>query len=80
MNSYFPMPFGSGARIQIRNESEEPIQNLFYYVDYELTGELASDDLGRFHAFYRKESWPSKVDPSPPQGGTTSRRHGSCPA
>lgn len=33
MNCYFPMPFGDGARIQLVNESDQPIENLFFYVD-----------------------------------------------
>lgn len=72
MNTYFPMPFASGARIFIRNESDEPIQNLFYYVDYELTEETIPDDVGRFHAHYRQEKPATKVvqasdvvDPAP---------------
>src|ERR1700677_879481 len=69
MNSYFPMPFGTGARIQIRNESEEPIENLFYYVDYELTDEPAPGDLGRFHAFYRQEKPTTKVVHQSAAGG-----------
>ncbi len=56
MNWYFPMPFGRHARIQIINESEEPIQNLFYYVDYELYDDAPPDDLGYFHASYNQEN------------------------
>jgi hypothetical protein len=56
MNCYFPMPFADGARIQIINESEEPIQNLFYYVDYELTTTPPPEDVGRFHATWNSES------------------------
>lgn len=55
MNSYFPMPFADGARIQVVNQSEEPIENLFYYIDYELYSTPAPDDLGRFHACWRSE-------------------------
>jgi hypothetical protein len=71
MNSYFPMPFGSAARIQLRNESDQPVENLFYYVDYELTGETPPGDLGRFHAYYRQEKPCIKVtapDASQPGG------------
>ena len=61
MNTYFPMPFASGARIQIRNESDLPIENLFYYVDYELTREPTPADVGRFHAQWRSEKPCQKV-------------------
>jgi len=30
---YFPMPFGNGARIEVVNESAEPIQSFYYYVE-----------------------------------------------
>jgi hypothetical protein len=49
--SYFPMPFASGARIEVENDSTQKIDAFYYYVDYvELQGLPA--DLGRFHAFY----------------------------
>jgi Protein of unknown function (DUF2961) len=71
MNSFWPMPFGSSARIQIRNESDQPIENLFYYIDYELTDQPIPDDVARFHAFYRQEKPTQRVehaaaDPNPP--------------
>ncbi len=70
MNSYFPMPFSTGACVQLRNESEEPVENLFYYVNYELTDEPVPADLGRFHAFYRQEKPAVKVTHQPaPQAG-----------
>jgi hypothetical protein len=61
MNSYFPMPFGSSARIVLHNESDQPIENLFYYIDYELTDEQPTDDVGRFHAQYRQEKPAQKI-------------------
>jgi hypothetical protein len=62
MNCYFPMPFATGARIQIRNEADLPVENLFYYVDYELTSEAPPSDVGRFHAEYRQEKPCQKVE------------------
>lgn len=61
MNSYFSMPFRTAARIQIRNESDAAVENLFYYVDYELTDEPMPDDVGRFHAYYRQEAPTQKI-------------------
>ncbi|MCG6140102.1 DUF2961 domain-containing protein [Leptospira bourretii] len=49
MNSYFPMPFESGARIEIENESEEDISNFYFYIDYEEWKEPLNSNL-RFHA------------------------------
>ncbi|MEX1056912.1 MAG: glycoside hydrolase family 172 protein, partial [Natronospirillum sp.] len=55
-NSYWPMPFGEGARIQIVNEANEPIENLFYYIDYELYQDGLPEDFGRFHAVWHREN------------------------
>jgi hypothetical protein len=55
MNCYFPMPFGDGARLQVINESDMPIQNLFYYIDYKIYTDNVPDDIGRFHATYNQE-------------------------
>ncbi len=50
--SYFPMPFATGARIEIENQSPtETITSFFYYIDYVEVAELPRD-LGRFHASY----------------------------
>ncbi len=50
---YFPMPFGSGARITIENQGPEPVPSFYYYVDYELGP--VGDEVGRFHAWYNQE-------------------------
>jgi hypothetical protein len=72
MNSYFPMPFGSSAEIRIINQAATPIENLFYYVDYELYSDPAPEDLGRFHACWNRENPCEKIvyeqandDPAP---------------
>jgi hypothetical protein len=51
---YFPMPFGSGARIEVENQSEFDVDSLYYYVDYEEHPEIGLDQ-GRFHAWYHQE-------------------------
>jgi D-arabinan exo alpha-(1,3)/(1,5)-arabinofuranosidase (non-reducing end) len=51
MVSYFPMPFASGAKIEIENDSAQKVDAFYYYVDYQEMASLPSD-LGRFHAFY----------------------------
>ncbi|WP_222429656.1 DUF2961 domain-containing protein [Neobacillus bataviensis] len=53
----------NGAKIQLINESEEKIENLFYYVDYEVydSKEQIPDDLGRFHATWNRENPCEKV-------------------
>jgi len=49
--SYFPMPFASGARIEVENDSGQKIEAFYYYVDYVELPSLPPG-LGRFHAFY----------------------------
>jgi hypothetical protein len=51
MVSYFAMPFSSGARIEIENDSEKTIDAFYYYVDYTELARLPPG-LGRFHAWY----------------------------
>ena len=53
-NCFFPMPFGSGARIDLCNEGERRLV-AFFYVDYEEYDEPQSD-LGRFHAQWRRQN------------------------
>jgi len=53
-NCFFPMPFGSGARLSLTNEGDTPVQ-FYYYVDYELH-DSAQPDMGRFHAQWHREN------------------------
>jgi hypothetical protein len=62
MNCYFPMPFRKSARIQIRNEGEEKVLNFYYYIDWEQTAS-APEEVGYFHAFWRREN-PCKGTPA----------------
>lgn len=49
--SYFAMPFGNGARIEIENDSGRAISAFYYYVDYVELARLPRE-MGRFHAWY----------------------------
>lgn len=51
---YFPMPFGSGAKITIENQGPEPVDAFYYYIDYE-EHDTAPPEAGRFHAWYNQE-------------------------
>lgn len=53
MNSYFAMPFAHGARMVVENDSDED-SFLYFYVDYEAWPE-GRNDLGRFHANWRRQ-------------------------
>lgn len=54
-NSFFHMPFASGARIEVVSELEHENVFFYFYVDYEEYDEL-EDGLGRFHAQWRREN------------------------
>ena len=54
LNSYFPMPFADGARIDIVNESDENCNAFYYYVDYEELDSLPASE-GRFHACWNRQ-------------------------
>jgi hypothetical protein len=51
--SYFPMPFGAHARVEIVNESDEPVPHFYYAVTY-LAFDRLDEDVGRFHAKWRR--------------------------
>ncbi len=61
-NSYFPMPFSKGAKIEIQNDSDLDIANFYFYIDYEK--HLVSD-VGelRFHSYWNRSlTSPSTSD------------------
>ncbi len=64
-NCWFPMPFQTGARIEITNECEKQL-NFYFYIDYETYP--ADTDLsgqGRFHAQWRRVNpTPGWADPN----------------
>ena len=53
LNSFFPMPFGSSARIEIESEADDPIK-FYFYVDYEAYDKEIDSPL-RFHAIWKRE-------------------------
>jgi hypothetical protein len=52
-NSYFPMPFGRGARLTLTNDGETPVGACWYHIDYEKLDQV-SPQVGRFHAQWRR--------------------------
>ncbi|GAA4430121.1 DUF2961 domain-containing protein [Georgenia halophila] len=55
-NSYWPMPFRSGARLTIENLGAKPAV-VYYQVTYETGGdERAQDDAGYLHAQWRRSN------------------------
>src|SRR5699024_4834101 len=53
LNCFFPMPFGSNARIEIESNADKPIK-FYFYVDYEVY-EKEIDSPLRFHALWKRE-------------------------
>jgi hypothetical protein len=52
-NCYFPMPFEKSALVTVTHDDDEPIERLYFHVDYlALTDPLPG--AGRFHAQYRQ--------------------------
>lgn len=49
------MPFGDGARIEVENQSDEPIHAFYYYVDYEQHTNGLPGEMGRFHAWWNRQ-------------------------
>ncbi len=54
-NCFIPMPFKTGMKIVITNESDQPLPLLYYDVNY-TTGDHHDDDMLYFHAHYRREN------------------------
>ena len=54
-NCFIPMPFKTGMKIVLTNESGDNLDELFYDVDYTL-GDKHSAQMLYFHAHYRREN------------------------
>ena len=54
LNSYFPMPYSTAARIEIENGSDARIDAFYYYIDYE-EHDVPREDAGTFHAWWNRE-------------------------
>lgn len=69
LNCYLPMPFDTGARIEIHNETRER-HRVYFYIDYELAEQPFGQDVGRLHASFRRENpttgWGPDISPNSP--------------
>jgi hypothetical protein len=52
--SYLPMPFADAARIEIWNDSDAPLERLYFYVDWEELPALENGE-GRLNAWWNTE-------------------------
>jgi len=57
-HSYWPMPYGDGARLELLNLCDQPITHLYFNIQYQETEGVAPT---RFHAQWRREN-PTKLD------------------
>ncbi len=55
LNCYLPMPFSNGARIEVTSQNSLTETRLYYNIDYEIWDE-PRQDLGRFHAQWRRQN------------------------
>ena len=53
LNCYVPMPFGKRAVVELINQSSETHRE-YFYVDYETLPETLDQDVGYFHAEFRR--------------------------
>ncbi len=54
LNCFFPMPFASGARIDLTNDGERRMV-AYFYIDYE-EYDRPPEDVGCFHAQWRRQN------------------------
>lgn len=54
-NSFVPMPFRTGMRLSVTNETDERLGSFFYDVDFTVGDRLDVDAL-HFHAHFRREN------------------------
>ncbi len=64
LNCFFPMPFARHARITVTNEGKDPINSLYYNIDYRKYSHPLAPDTLYFHAEYRQaqpnHGWTNK--------------------
>jgi hypothetical protein len=73
LNVYFPMPFSNGARIEIENQGPNALGGawgcVWYHIDYQQHDRPPGDELGRFHAQWRRTRFTgSRSQPRPGKG------------
>jgi hypothetical protein len=69
LNSYFPMPFATGARIEIENQSDQPFGQrggFWYHFEFERHADTSQIPETRFHAQWRTEA-PTLVKEGKPK-------------
>jgi hypothetical protein len=64
LNCYLPMPFSTGARIEVTSENDVTETRLYYNIDYE-EWDSPREDLGRLHAWWNRQNPTDGIDEPP---------------
>ena len=76
LNAYVPMPFQERALVELVNQSKEPHRQ-YFYIDYESLAESPPDDLGYFHAEFRRENpfggWGHEIPVNTPEANIVNK-------
>jgi len=77
LNCYAPMPFAERAVVELINQSSEP-HNQYFYVDYETLDEPPGEDVGYFHAEFRRTNpfggWGHEVRVNAPEANVVNKQ------
>jgi len=70
LNCYVPMPFRKRAVVELINQSEEDHMQ-YFYIDYETVSEEPPEDVGYFHAEFRRANpfggWGHEIKVNEPE-------------
>lgn len=76
LNCYAPMPFAKHAVVEIINESDED-HGQYFYVDYETYDRPPHEDIGYFHAEFRRENpfggWGHEITVNTPEANIANK-------
>ena len=76
LNSYVQMPFKERAVVELVNESHEPHRQ-YIYVDYEQYNKAPTDEVGFFHAEFRRENpfggWSHDITVNQPEANVVNK-------
>ena len=78
LNCYAPIPFRRRAVVELINESTETHKQ-YFYVDYETLSEPPDEDVGYFHAEFRRTNpfagWGSEITVNTPEADAVNKAH-----
>jgi len=76
LNCYVPMPFRRRAVVELLNESKEDHRQ-YFYIDYEQWGAPPDDELGYFHAEFRRANpfggWGHEIRVNTPEANVVNK-------